>query len=51
MESKMNEIFKTLEFIVSSDSPEESAFFSKLFKEMIYLLGRPFGEETFDFAE
>lgn len=50
-ESKMNEIFKTLEFIVDSDSPDESAFFSKLFKEMIYLLGRPFGADTFDFAD
>ena len=50
-EAKMNEIFKTLEFIVASDSAEESSFFSKLFKEMIYLLGRPFGEETFDFAD
>lgn len=50
-EQKMNSIFKTLEFIVSSDSKEESEFFSKLFKEMIYLLGRPFGEDTFDFAD
>ncbi len=48
---KTSEIFETLEFIVPSDTAEEAAFFTNLFKEMIYLLGKPFGDTHFDFAD
>ncbi|MEA5458534.1 AarF/ABC1/UbiB kinase family protein [Arcicella sp. LKC2W] len=45
------EIFKTLDFITVVDTEKEAAFFTKLFKEMIYLLGKPFATEEFDFAD
>ncbi len=48
---KISKIFNTLEFIVPQDSAEEAKFFTELFKEMIFLLGKPFGEEQFDFSD
>ncbi len=48
---KTDDIFKKLEFIVPSDSPKEQVFFSDLFKQMIFLLGKPFSVDEFDFAD
>lgn len=45
------EIFKTLDFITPTDNPKEAAFFTELFREMIYLLGKPFATDEFDFAD
>ena len=48
---KTVEIFKTLDFITAVDTDKEAEFFTKLFKEMIYLLGKPFATDEFDFAD
>lgn len=48
---KTEEIFKKLDFITKVDSPKEAVFFRDLFKEMIFLLGKPFAVEEFDFAD
>ena len=45
------EIFENLEFLTSSDSPKDRAFFSNLFKQMIRMLGEPFAVEEFDFGD
>ncbi|WP_266365969.1 ABC1 kinase family protein [Tellurirhabdus rosea] len=45
------QIFRNLEFIVPEDSPREQVFFSDLFKQMIYLLGKPFSVQEFDFGD
>jgi predicted unusual protein kinase regulating ubiquinone biosynthesis (AarF/ABC1/UbiB family) len=48
---KTVDIFKKLEFITPVDNPKEAVFFTELFKEMIYLLGKPFSVDEFDFAD
>ena len=45
------EIFLNLAFIMPQDSPRDQAFFTDLFKQMIYMLGKPFGVQTFDFGD
>ncbi len=50
-EERTVQIFKTLDFITKSDTDKEAKFFTELFKEMIYLLGKPFAVEEFDFAD
>ncbi|MDN3670267.1 AarF/UbiB family protein [Echinicola jeungdonensis] len=50
-EAELNQIFYDLEFISDRDSDSEKAYFKSLFREMISLLGRPFHQETFDFAD
>ena len=49
------EIFKAkmleLEILKTSDSAEETAFFSALFHEMLSLFTKPFHLETFDFSD
>lgn len=40
-----------LEILRESDSPEELAFFSQLFYDMIALFTKPFSQENFDFAD
>ncbi len=49
--AKTTHLFYELEFISKEDSPQEQVFFQELFTEMIYLLGKPFGAEEFDFAD
>jgi predicted unusual protein kinase regulating ubiquinone biosynthesis (AarF/ABC1/UbiB family) len=44
-------IFRKLEFITQYDNDNEAVFFTDLFKEMIYLLGKPFATDEFDFAD
>lgn len=50
-EERTVQIFKTLDFITKNDTDKEAKFFTELFKEMIYLLGKPFAVEEFDFAD
>jgi predicted unusual protein kinase regulating ubiquinone biosynthesis (AarF/ABC1/UbiB family) len=47
---KTKQLFYSLEFINDSDTPQQLAFFSELFKTMIVLLGKPFHTATFDFG-
>lgn len=50
-QDKMELIFRELEFILPEDSPELQKFFSNLFKDMVSILGRPFGADSFDFGQ
>lgn len=47
----LEEVFFELRFLHADDTPAERAFFFKLFSEMVELLGRPFGSDTFDFSD
>lgn len=49
--AKTEEIFKRLQFLYDFDKGEERAFYTRIFKEMIQLLGRPFHEKKFDFGD
>lgn len=49
--SELDKIFYDLEFISDLDSSEEKRFFKEIFKEMISLIGRPFHQDRFDFAD
>jgi predicted unusual protein kinase regulating ubiquinone biosynthesis (AarF/ABC1/UbiB family) len=40
-----------LEIIRPDDSPEEKAFFTEIFYELLYLFTTPFQDETFDFSD
>ncbi|MEM9325152.1 MAG: AarF/UbiB family protein [Bacteroidota bacterium] len=44
-------ILYELNFIYEDDSPREKALFVSVFKEMTVLLGRPFHDDSFDFAD
>jgi predicted unusual protein kinase regulating ubiquinone biosynthesis (AarF/ABC1/UbiB family) len=44
-------IFKELELLHHDDSPQEIAFFTPLFKEMIDMLTLPFTKDSFDFGD
>jgi predicted unusual protein kinase regulating ubiquinone biosynthesis (AarF/ABC1/UbiB family) len=48
---KTVDIFRKLEFITQYDNDKEAVFFTDLFKEMIYLLGKPFATDEFDFSD
>ncbi|TAE12752.1 MAG: AarF/ABC1/UbiB kinase family protein [Bacteroidetes bacterium] len=50
-EEKMMQVFRYMEYILPSDSPDEITFFVGLFKDMLQLLARPFQYETFDFSD
>ncbi len=50
-DKRTEEIFLNLEFIVQNDSKKDRIFFISLFKEMIFLLGKPFETKQFDFAD
>lgn len=45
------ELFHQLEFIYSTDSAKDKAFFVPIFRYMIGLLGKPFHHDTFDFGD
>jgi len=40
-----------LEILTPADSPEETAFFTELFREMLELFTQPFNQEEFDFSD
>ncbi|MCE7068027.1 AarF/ABC1/UbiB kinase family protein [Dyadobacter sp. CY326] len=42
---------EALEILSSKDSPQETVYFSNLFREILSLLTQPFQSETFDFAD
>ncbi|MCF0064244.1 AarF/ABC1/UbiB kinase family protein [Dyadobacter chenwenxiniae] len=42
---------EALEILSSKDTPQETIYFSKLFKEILGLLTQPFQSETFDFSD
>ena len=44
------ELFYQLEFIYKDDTPETKKLFFDLFKEIMFLLIKPFKEESFDFS-
>lgn len=46
---RMMKLFYALEFLYPEESEADKRFFVPLFKEMIYILGRPFQEEYFNF--
>ncbi|UCS91600.1 AarF/ABC1/UbiB kinase family protein [Echinicola marina] len=50
-QEELDKIFFSLEFISDQDTEEEKRFFKSIFKEMISLIGKPFHEERFDFAD
>lgn len=50
-EKRKEELFYELEFLHPDDSKEEKAYFVKVFGDSIDLLGRPFYQGSFDFAD
>ncbi|MES2389458.1 MAG: AarF/ABC1/UbiB kinase family protein [Bacteroidota bacterium] len=48
---RAEQLFYNLEFLYPEDTPQDKAFFGRIFKTMIELLGRPFHGETFDFGD
>ncbi len=44
-------VFWELEFLIPQDTPAQQVFFTKIFKQMIELLGRPFAGHTYDFGQ
>ncbi|MDQ3535074.1 MAG: AarF/UbiB family protein [Bacteroidota bacterium] len=50
-EAELNRIFYLLDFLNEEDTPAQRAFFTKIFIEMISLLGRPFHTREFDFSD
>jgi predicted unusual protein kinase regulating ubiquinone biosynthesis (AarF/ABC1/UbiB family) len=50
-EQKMLEVFYRMEYLLPSDSPQQVAFFTAIFRQMIGLLTRPFQYERFDFSD
>lgn len=50
-EDELERIFHELTFLSEGDTPQEKAFFTGVFKEMIRLLGAPFHQHEFDFGD
>lgn len=50
-EAAFAEKMYTLEILREDDSPEEKAFFLKMFRELLTVFSRPFHQETFDFGD
>lgn len=50
-EEELDAVFYNLEFISDKDSPAEKEYFKQVFKKMVYLVGKPFHTERFDFAD
>ncbi|GAB3646288.1 AarF/UbiB family protein [Echinicola sediminis] len=50
-QAELDKVFYDLEFISDQDSEEEKKFFKSVFREMISLIGRPFHQDEFDFAD
>ncbi|MDQ3394033.1 MAG: AarF/UbiB family protein [Bacteroidota bacterium] len=48
---ELERIFYLLDFLNSDDTPTQKAFFTKVFIEMITLLGKPFHTREFDFSD
>ncbi len=50
-EAQMKAIFKDLQFLYDSDTPDEEAFFFDLFRNLLLLLAKPFHGDSFDFSD
>lgn len=50
-EARKRQVFKGLKFILEDDTPEQEAFFTDIFTQMLELTTRPFEEEVFDFGD
>lgn len=50
-EALFNKSLRELEIIRDDDSPEEAAYFTELFSELLGLFTKPFNQERFDFAD
>ncbi|MEM6299638.1 MAG: AarF/ABC1/UbiB kinase family protein [Bacteroidota bacterium] len=50
-EERKREVFRNLRFILPEDTPEQEAFFSGIFTEMLDLITRPFEVDVFDFGD
>jgi predicted unusual protein kinase regulating ubiquinone biosynthesis (AarF/ABC1/UbiB family) len=50
-QDKMNEAFYEMRFIYPDDSAKDKQFFFGVFTKLVELLGRPFMNATFDFAD
>lgn len=48
---RLEQLFYELHFIYPDDTQADKTFFKKVFTEMVELLGRPFRQEHFDFAD
>ena len=48
---KFAEKLRDLEILTPEDSPEEKAFFTELFREMLELFTQPFNQAEFDFSD
>ena len=47
----LEEVFFQLKFIHPTDTSKEREFYIRLFSELVELLSRPFGSDTFDFSD
>lgn len=50
-EIRFEEILYALDFLLKEDDPQKIPFYKNVFRQMISLLGRPFANSTFDFAQ
>src|SRR5690606_41163663 len=50
-EEELDAVFYNLEFINDKDTALEKEYFKQVFKSMVYLVGKPFHTESFDFAD
>ncbi|MGF1533029.1 MAG: ABC1 kinase family protein [Bernardetiaceae bacterium] len=50
-DARRREVFLGLQFILEDDTPEQEAFFSAIFTQMLDLTTRPFEQEIFDFGD
>ena len=48
---ELHEVFLAMRFLHEDDSPAEKKFFTALFTELVELLSRPFGGDSFDFSD
>ena len=50
-DAELNRLFMRLQFIYDTDTASEQVFYTKIFKEMIEMLGMPFHSGKFNFGD
>lgn len=50
-DERFSELLYELQFLLPGDNSEEVSHFKDLYKEILQLLGKPFFQDTFDFAD
>jgi len=50
-ESSLQEKLTQLELLLPQDAPEERAFYTKIYRDFVVLLAKPFHLDTFDFSD